>query len=361
MHLPRILRGGTAVLSFSLAVACTSGGDAERPRSGTSETVADSLRSVSSAVELAQTDSVFVSEPSALAVTDDRLFVADAGTSSILVYDRNGAFLHGIGRRGRGPGEFVAPAAMSVIGEGRMAIADAALQRISIIDKQFAVTQTLRVPVQALSLSAVPQGFVLGAQDPISKTSALYARIADSSVRRFGSLPNALVENPQLAASYPFSVVAYVSERVVIGFTGSEWLYRATLDGKIVDSVRATARIRRGVPDDLAERLRKSTSPENEAQSISMLVSLAPLSGGRTAMVHMDFVVDGPAVTGKAYFSALNPQLQPICRDVVVPLERDTRPMFAFHADTLFVVQNRLSAAGEVRSMISSFPVTGCS
>jgi len=78
-------------------------------------------------------------------------------------------------------------------------------------------------------------------------------------------------------------------------------------------------------------------------------------------MVHMDFVVHGPAVTGKAYFSALDADLRPLCRDVVVPLERDTRPMSAFRGDTLFVVQNRVTAASVVTTMVSSFGVAGCS
>jgi len=102
-------------------------------------------------------------------------------------------------------------------------------------------------------------------------------------------------------------------------------------------------------------------SPENEAQSTCMLVGLAPLSAGHTAMLHMDFVVDGPAVTGKAYFSALGTDLQPKCRDVVVPLEKDTRPMFAFREDTRFVVQNRITKTGTVSTIVSPFGVSACS
>ena len=121
----------------------------------------------------------------------------------------------------------------------------------------------------------VPDGFVLGAQVPFRKTGVLFASIADSTVRYFGSLPSALVANPRVAATYPFSLVAYVNDKVVVGFIGSEWLYRTKLDGTIVDSARATARQRRGVPDDLADRLHKDMSPDASV-STGVLVHVVP-------------------------------------------------------------------------------------
>jgi hypothetical protein len=244
--------------------------------------------------------------------------------------------------------------------EGNIAIVDAALKRLSIVDSTMKVVGTLRAPGQAMSLSRAPGGVVLGVQDPIGKTSVAFVNTSDSTIRSFGPLPRALLQEPQLAASYPFSVVTANSEGFLVGFTGSGWLYRLRLDGSVVDSVNPAARRRRGVPDDLGERLRKSTAPENEAASTSMLVALAPLSGKRTAMLHMDFVVDGPAVTGKAFLSALGSDMRARCTDVIVPLSKDTRPMFAFRGDTLFVVQNIISSAGGITTQVSAFLTDGC-
>jgi hypothetical protein len=344
-----------ALLYTPILVACSSSGEESgRERRMSSSSAIDSLRAALPEVTLGQNDSVFVSEPSALAVTNSSIFVADAGTSTILVYDRAGTFRNRVGRRGKGPGEFQAPAVMATTETG-LVVVDAALQRLTLVDEQGAKPHAQVIPAQAMSVGSGPTGLLLGAQDVPSKSSVLLVNLADSSMRRFGPLPLDLVKNPQIASSYPFSIVTYAAGHVLVGFTGSSWLYRIRLDGTVVDSTQTVARLRRGVPNDLGERLRKSRSPESEAMSTSMLIMLAPLSRNRIGTVHMDFVVDGPAVSGKAYFSALDNSLRPLCTDVVIPLLSDTRPMFSFRSDTLLVVQNRLSGEAAVSTLVTSF------
>lgn len=348
--------GAFLVLAFA---ACTSSNSDSATTKQTSSS--DTLQAAGAPTVLTHSDSFFVSEPAAFAVTDSHFYVADAGTSSILVYDRSGSPVTRIGRRGRGPGEFIAPSAFALLdsgarmGVGELAVVDAALKRISIVDPQLTVRRTISMPGLAMSVIGTPSGLLLGVQDPIAKTSVAFVNTSDSTSRSFGPMPGSLLLEPQLAASYPFSVVSSAGDKILVGFTGSPWLYQLKLDGTVLDSVNPAPKRRRGVPEDLGERLRKSTSPENEAASTSMLIMLAPLSQFRTAMIHMDFVVEGQSVTGKAFMSVLGSDMRSLCTDAIVPLESDTRPMFAFHNDTLFVVQNAIANGDRVTTKVTSF------
>lgn len=311
-------------------------------------------------VDLHASDSVFVSEPSALTVFRDHYLVADAGSSSILVFRRDGGLERRVGRRGKGPGEFIAPAAMIQADDSTLAVVDAALQRITLFGPDFSPRGTLPAPGPAMSVAAANDAFLLGAQEIVSRTSVARVRRADSTVERMGTLPRALVDHAQLAASYPFSMVTATPRGVVVGFMGSDWIHRLNASGAPVDSVRPTSRLRRGVPADLVQRLEKSTAPANEAASTSLLAALAPLSGGGVGMIHVDYVIDGPSVSGKAYFSSLTDDLKDDCRDIVIPLAKDTRPMFAFHGDTLFVVQNAILEAQRVETRVTGFRLDRC-
>ena len=319
----------------------------------------DTLLRTNAAVTLRTSDSAFIAEPSALMILDSAIVVADAGSSSLLQFRRDGEFVSRIGRRGRGPSEFTAPAAIVNMADTTIAVVDAGLQRLSILDRAFRVRTTRPIPGLAMSAVFDKGGFVVGVQDPASKTSAAFLPAQDSSVVRLGRFPQSLLDNPQIAASYPFSVVTKTETGVIVGFTGADWIYRLGEDGLPTDSMQPVRRVRRGVPSDLGRRLEKSRSPDTEAAATSLLIGLWPLSKGRVAIIHMDFIVDGPSVTGAAFYSSLDSELRSLCTDIVVPLEKDTRPMFSTRGDTLFVVQNRI--VGEAASTrVAAYALPDC-
>lgn len=342
---------------FSLLQACANAVE-ERPQSIVGWS-ADTLEPINVAVSLRTPDSAFVAEPSALVILDDAIVVADAGTSSLLRFRRDGEFVSRIGRRGRGPSEFTAPAAIVSMGDTAIAIVDAGLQRLSILDGTFRVRSTRPIPGLAMSAVFGNDGFYLGIQDPVSKTSAAFLALGDSSVVRLGRFPQSLLESPQIAASYPFSVVTRTEAGIIVGFTGADWIYRLGENGLPIDSVQPARGARRGVPSDLGKQLEKSRSPAGEAAATSLLIALWPLSKGRVGIVHMDFVVDGPSVTGSAFYSSLDSGLRDECTDMVIPLEKDTRPMFASRGDTLFVVQNRITGDAAATS-VTAYAMPQC-
>ena len=292
---------------FVLALSACSGRSDGTGATDSAHTTLDALKSKATSMELRGTDSVYLAEPSALSVTRNSVFVADAGSSSVLVFGRDGKLQYVVGRRGKGPGEFVAPIAMTTINDSFLAVSDAAVQQL-------------------------------------------------------GPIPAFILQNAQVASSYPFSLASASASGYRVGFTASNLIYGISTNGDITDSVSVPVRNRRGVPIDLPARLAKSSSPQNEAASTSLLVTMAGLSGGRTGLIHMDYIVTGSLVTGQAYLSTITAGGAAECADIKVPLPADTRPMFAFFSDTLFIVQNSLNKGSTgATATLSSIPVPRCS
>lgn len=59
-----------------------------------------------------------------------RIYVADAGSCRILVFDAQGTFLRAVGRKGQGPGEFATPTGLCLTKDGGFAVADRDNNRI---------------------------------------------------------------------------------------------------------------------------------------------------------------------------------------------------------------------------------------
>jgi hypothetical protein len=62
-------------------------------------------------------DDVLLTMPVALAISGGNIFVADAAEQALLVLDRSGSLVRRIGRRGRGPGEFMGLESVAVAGD----------------------------------------------------------------------------------------------------------------------------------------------------------------------------------------------------------------------------------------------------
>lgn len=72
--------------------------------------------------------------PSGLAVTSNRIYVADSQRHCVIVYDSNGRYVSEIGKRGAGDGEFNFPTHLAVTGDDRLLVTDAMNGRIQVFD-----------------------------------------------------------------------------------------------------------------------------------------------------------------------------------------------------------------------------------
>jgi len=77
-------------------------------------------------------DADYFERPSDIEVDRARslIYVADAGSCRILVFDVQGKFLRAVGRKGQGPGEFAAPTGLCLTDDGGFAVADRDNNRI---------------------------------------------------------------------------------------------------------------------------------------------------------------------------------------------------------------------------------------
>jgi DNA-binding beta-propeller fold protein YncE len=77
-------------------------------------------------------DNDYFEKPSDIEVDRARslIYVADAGSCRILVFDVQGKFLRAVGRKGQGPAEFATPTGLCLTGEGGFAVADRDNNRI---------------------------------------------------------------------------------------------------------------------------------------------------------------------------------------------------------------------------------------
>ncbi len=78
----------------------------------------------------------YFQEPSDVEIDIARslIYVVDAGSRRVLVFDFKGKFLRAIGRKGQGPGEFAKPTGMCLIKDGGIAVADFGGNRIQIFN-----------------------------------------------------------------------------------------------------------------------------------------------------------------------------------------------------------------------------------
>lgn len=78
----------------------------------------------------------YFQEPSDIEVDQARslIYVVDAGSNRVLVFDFEGKFLRAVGNKGQGPGEFVRPTGAGLLPGGGLAVADLGNNRIQTFD-----------------------------------------------------------------------------------------------------------------------------------------------------------------------------------------------------------------------------------
>jgi hypothetical protein len=79
-------------------------------------------------------DGDYFQTPSDIEVDNARslIYVVDAGSCRVLVFDFQGKFLRAVGRKGQGPGEFATPTGIGLTGDGGFAVADRDNNRIQL-------------------------------------------------------------------------------------------------------------------------------------------------------------------------------------------------------------------------------------
>ena len=95
---------------------------------------ADATKTLWSVTSFGASD--YFQEPSDIEVDNARslIYVVDAGSSRVLLFDFEGKFLRAVGNKGQGPGEFVRPTGAGLLPGGGLAVADLGNNRIETFD-----------------------------------------------------------------------------------------------------------------------------------------------------------------------------------------------------------------------------------
>jgi hypothetical protein len=74
-----------------------------------------------------------------------RIYAYGGGIEGVIVYDSAGTFLRRIGRAGSGPGEFRGVSGVVGIGGDSVAVIDATLRRMTVLDPRFVIARTVSI------------------------------------------------------------------------------------------------------------------------------------------------------------------------------------------------------------------------
>lgn len=320
-----------------LACACT----------GDSRHVAPiaSKASWSDSVRLRESDSAFVGIPGGLTVAaDGRIFVSDVAAGQVLSFDAAGNHIGRYGKRGRGPGELLAPSVLEIRNDDELLVLDNPTARASRFDLRTGRSAgAVRLLGPTMDLRAGRDAVWMTTTQAGPGTTLVLWSVADDSLRAGGRLPESYTRFPRLLRSTGLGLVALSNEDAWVGMQGANTVDRyerkdPASPRAVVDVPRAR---RRGVPLDDAELMQREMSYEDEVASMSMLWALGALSDGRVATVHLDATYKDDVVLAAAYLSVIDPHSGSGCADLPLAIDGSTVPVLRFVGDRLYLIESK--------------------
>lgn len=319
-------------------------------------------------VVLAEGDSNYLARPYGLAVTTSGRFVVSEGASSrILVYARDGQLLQVLGRRGRGPGEFLAPSSLATSGDSVAWVTDPWQFRLSAIDLATGrPRRSFTLPYGVNFVVPVDSGLWLAVTDRANGNGAAFVASGDTLAQSVLALPRELRDDPGLMGLLWPTHLALGDSGIVQAYVGLPYVVHADQAGRVLGRYWLPARHRRGFPPDLSERLGTLDTrviPEIMG-SISTLVWFARLESGAWLAVHLDQEMRNKRLSPKAaWVSVLRSDLTAACVDSPLPLSSDAYVWFDTVGDTLYMLQQTVTSDSTAVSYVKSYLVetSGCS
>lgn len=333
-----------SLLLLIIAIGC----DASSRSEGRVVTTIESV-SWNDSTRLTDNDSAVVAEFGGLAVqADGRIFVSDVGTGQVLNFDPSGVLTSRIGRRGRGPGEMLAPAVIEITGDGQLLVLDnpsARISRFRLPDGEYLSAVRLIGPTADFRV-AEAELWLTTAQVAIN-TSLAHLSAEGDSLASTGRLPAEYMTYPRLQRAMAIGSLALRGRDLWVGMQGTNAVerYDANAPATPVATLEIPRVRRRGVPLDNPEALQVEVSYEDEVGSVSLLAALGVLDDGRVATVHLDATLAESGLSVVAFLSVMNPESGGGCVDIRVPIEGSAVPVFRFAGNTLYLVETASDSA----------------
>ena len=344
------------------AVACllTTLGCGERSESRPAG--AGPVVSLTDSVVLSESEANFIAQLGGVAEDGGgRYLVTDMAQARVVRFSPSGAWQQVIGRKGAGPGEFIAPTRAIPLPGDQVLIGDDRLHRLTIFDVDGKVVRELPSPGIIRAVAEGGGSLWFGGVDHASATGI--ARWAgDSSYRRIFPFPGPYRASPPLAGIYTIVALDAWQDTVIAGYSGTNEIVVMDTAGHELDHFDLPVARRKGVTE---EGLRKFSEPgtpfPDMFSALSGLFQLHRLSSGQVAAVHMDQLLDGNAIESVPFVSLISADRKRACVDGVIPLHGGGHPFTLFRGDTLLITEQEAQAE-PVRTVIHRYLISaeGC-
>jgi len=343
-----LLRFILIVASLSLMLACD-----EPNRTTPSASVWSSIDST----VLQESDTQDVGRPVGLAVAENGdLYVIDAFGPSVARFSALGTYRGRLGRSGEGPGEFVAPTGLAFPNDSTIAVLDLRANQISIFTRDSG-RFIRRRPFEGSyrSISAGRDSLWLGLWNARLGTSIALWSVAEDTISHLLPLPAVYAPRSLRTMFMDRTIVVPLGDSLLVAFAGQEALLLIGSDGIPLDSLAVPVRRRRGIPEDVEERMRAEGTTEGAWRIASYLLSAAQLRSGHIAIVHADMELKDRTFLMELYVSLLSPDLRRACVDEPLALVGEAQPWIAFRGDTLFALEQVTAGSESVQTVVRRF------
>lgn len=314
-----------------------------------------------------------------LPIAGGHLLLAEQLTHRVYDFDRSGALVRLIGSAGDGPGEMRMLSGALATVDGMLVVDAYGQRRLHLFDMASGEwIGSIRYGGLLSGLSASGSTLVVGLLDagarraivtlPAARLRAL-AAARDSSVTLRGSL----LRLPPLLAAYPglhlfdAAFAVQLHDMVVGTFGGSSSLVvMAPPDSDSQFEIALPARRRKGLSPDSLRLFRERGGDADallsrQASSISGTSGLFVLPNGNLLTWHQDLDLryrEGRVEASReaAYLSIVRGDLSAACVDAEILAPGSDRPRIGVLGDTVYVLDQSTSAAGEqVRSVVRRY------
>ena len=331
---------------------------------------APSLRVLDS-VRIQESDTLFVSRPLHLLLGPrGHVFLTESREARILDIAPNGRIERVFGRKGKGPGEFESPAAMTSTGDTLLAVYDHGTKRVTFVDiRRWSLQRVSPLLTQWPPVIRFSKGDLLVTTwDFETKTSIAKAVEATGGLdKRQGSVPD-LGPQTQMMIGGAFwnSTFAPVGDEIFAMYEVSNSLYAWKRGAREARVIPLPVVRRRGIPDGLFESLLRDPAKATPAMLYdrSAPVALAAVMDDIIAIVTMDVKVDADKWSAVHYVTLFDFRRNRVCADLEVPASRvkvallkDPLPIVALRGDTLALLEQVVNQAGDPVQLLRRYRI----
>ena len=323
-----------------------------------------------SRVQVVESDSLFLSRPTEIAIgPTGHVYVTEGNEARVLDLAPNGTIARAFGRKGQGPGEFMSPSTLAVLGDSMLAVFDRVQRRLTFIGLDTWKFERAW-PLQGWPpfLRDVGPTLFVGAWDLDSRTSLAQVGPEGALIQREGVYPEIGIKYPMLIrGAFSWSAFAITNGDVFAIYEVSPTIHRWNRGAKTGTEIPLPRKSRRGLDPSIFEQMLQDPGNAARMQKLvydrSIPVTMEFVAAGVLAVVTMDYSMEADTQTVAFHVTVLDLVRNRACVDLPVPLARqsmsmrDGIPRIAMRNNQLAVLEQGLDARGESAPTLSVYRI----